>query len=134
MRRSSFGMMRSSPGRQTVSMLTVDTQRASAPVCCVCVRNGTQFAVRRANFEDRGNTHNGIPRRPAMHGMQPLPGRGSGTKHGPTRVAIRTFVPGAHYHGPVRPSPKRCDKCGGHLYLDEVELMFGHTPATESAP
>ncbi|HLG74151.1 MAG TPA: hypothetical protein VK009_27340 [Chloroflexota bacterium] len=61
-------------------------------------------------------------------------GEVSGTKHGPTRVAIRTFVPGAHYHGPVRPSPKRCDKCGGHLYLDEVELMFGHTPATESAP
>jgi hypothetical protein len=49
-------------------------------------------------------------------------GEVSGVKHTATRVAIRTFVPGPHYQGALRPSPQRCDKCGGHLYLDEVEL------------
>ncbi len=57
-------------------------------------------------------------------------GEVSGVKHGPTRVAIRTFVPGPHYQGTLRPSPSRCDKCGGHLYLDEVEL----TRAAAAAP
>lgn len=58
-------------------------------------------------------------------------GEVSGVKHGPTRVSIRTFVPGSHYSGPLRPSPKRCDKCGGHLYLDEVELMPSRMPVPE---
>ncbi|GEM_PF-2976619 len=53
-----------------------------------------------------------------------------GLKQGPTKVAIRSFVPGPHYHGTVRPTPTRCDKCGGHLYLDEVEL----TPTRVEAP
>jgi hypothetical protein len=64
-------------------------------------------------------------------------GEVSGIKHTPTRAGIRTFLPGAHYHGPTRPAPNRCDKCGGHLYLDEVELMRPATPvgpATEAEP
>jgi len=50
-------------------------------------------------------------------------GEVSGVKHGPARVGIRTFVSGPHYGGQTRPTPSRCDKCGGHLYLDEVELL-----------
>jgi hypothetical protein len=49
-------------------------------------------------------------------------GEVSGIKHSSARVAIRTFVPGPHYTGGLKPAPGRCDKCGGHLYLDEVEL------------
>jgi hypothetical protein len=49
-------------------------------------------------------------------------GEVSGIKHGPTRVAIHTFMPGPHFTGTLRPAPSRCDKCNGHLYLDEVEL------------
>jgi len=63
-------------------------------------------------------------------------GEVSGIKHGPTRVAIRTFVAGPHYQGAPRPSPQRCDKCGGHLYLDEVELsrpLGAVTPAPAAA-
>jgi len=60
-------------------------------------------------------------------------GEVSGIKHGPTKVAIRTFVPGPHFHGTLRPSPSRCDKCGGHLYLDEVELAPSYTPVAASA-
>ncbi|MBV8086404.1 MAG: hypothetical protein JO247_16475 [Chloroflexi bacterium] len=47
----------------------------------------------------------------------------SGIKHGAARVGIRQFVPGPAFSGPTRPAPSRCDKCGGHLYLDEVELL-----------
>ena len=47
----------------------------------------------------------------------------SGIKHGAARVGIRQFVPGPAFSGPTRPAPTRCDKCGGHLYLDEVELL-----------
>jgi hypothetical protein len=64
-------------------------------------------------------------------------GEVSGIKHGPTRVAIRGFVPGPHYQGALRPTPQRCDKCGGHLYLDEVELsrpVAALTPAAEAEP
>ncbi len=49
-------------------------------------------------------------------------GEVSGVKYGPAKVSVRSFVPGPHYSGPTRPSPSRCDKCNGHLYLDEVEL------------
>ena len=54
-------------------------------------------------------------------------GEVSGVKRGLNRVAVRSFLPGAHYTGASRPVPQRCDKCNGHLYLDEVELL---RPAT----
>ncbi|HEU0169162.1 MAG TPA: hypothetical protein VFS62_15400 [Chloroflexota bacterium] len=59
----------------------------------------------------------------------------SGIKHGVARVGIRQFVPGPAYSGTTRPAPSRCDKCGGHLYLDEVELLrpFAATGAEAEA-
>jgi hypothetical protein len=52
-------------------------------------------------------------------------GEVAGIKEGPTRTTIRSFMPGPHFSGTTRPTPRRCDKCGGHLYLDEVELTRG---------
>jgi hypothetical protein len=62
-------------------------------------------------------------------------GEVSGIKHGVARVGIRQFVPGPAYSGTTRPAPSRCDKCGGHLYLDEVELLrpFAATGAESEA-
>ncbi len=50
-------------------------------------------------------------------------GEVSGIKTGKIKVSIRKFVPGPHYSGSLTGAPSRCDKCNGHLYLDEVELL-----------
>jgi hypothetical protein len=55
-------------------------------------------------------------------------GEVSGIKRGLNKVAIRSFLPGPHYSGALRPTPQRCDKCNGHLYLDEVELLRPAAP------
>jgi hypothetical protein len=62
-------------------------------------------------------------------------GEVSGIKRGLNKVAIRSFLPGPHYSGALRPTPQRCDKCNGHLYLDEVELLrpAGSVPAIAAA-
>jgi len=61
-------------------------------------------------------------------------GEVSGIKHGPARVGIRQFLPGPAYSGATRPAPSRCDKCGGHLYLDEVELVRPMTSLPMALP
>ncbi|MGH2366370.1 MAG: hypothetical protein ACRDHX_17195 [Chloroflexota bacterium] len=60
-------------------------------------------------------------------------GEVSGVRAGRTNVSIRKFVAGPHYGGPAHGAPTRCDKCNGHLYLDEVELMRGFASAEEAA-
>ncbi|MDE3075284.1 MAG: hypothetical protein KGJ86_07635 [Chloroflexota bacterium] len=57
----------------------------------------------------------------------------SGIRHNSSRVGIRTFTAGPAYTGSPIGTPTRCDKCGGHLYLDEVELVRSLTVHTAPA-
>ncbi|MDE3075485.1 MAG: hypothetical protein KGJ86_08655 [Chloroflexota bacterium] len=60
-------------------------------------------------------------------------GRVTGSK-GANGVRLDSFMPGPAFEpGADGGAPKRCDKCGGHLYLDEIEALNGGEPPRVAA-